>query len=86
VSERASRIYGDNDKMQALVSLCRELQRVAGLHPFFLSGRDAGRLLEVDRTTASEWLFLLTVDEFLKVEKAGNERRATRYRYVESDL
>jgi hypothetical protein len=74
----------EQEPLQWLVALCRELQRTAGANPFYLSCRTAGRLLAVDHTTASRWLFLLVSDGVLiEVEKGSQQgRRATRYKYV----
>lgn len=67
-----------------LAALCRELQRGAGTQPFFLSARTAGRLLEVDHTTAWRWLFLLQNDRVIEVVERGEagKQRATRFRYL----
>jgi len=70
--------------LKLLVALCRELQRGAGEHPFYLSCRTAGGLLEVTAMTAYRWLFLLVSDGVLReVEKGGPKtRKATRFRYL----
>ena len=72
------------DGIRLLVALCCELQRAAGDGPFYLSTRTAGRLLNVDHTTAWRWLFLLENDNVLSVVSRGSQstRKATRYRYV----
>lgn len=74
----------EQEPVRLLVALCRELQRAAGGNPFYLSCRTAGRLLDVDHTTAARWLFLLVSDEVLiEVEKGSQQgRRASRYKYV----
>ncbi len=78
--------YPGNEKLQILVSLCRELQRAAGEKPFYLSTRAAGRLLGVDHMKADRWFNLLVWDGILQVvEKGGTAkgpRQATRYRYT----
>jgi hypothetical protein len=73
----------DQPEVLLLAGLCRELQRGAGDRPFFLSCRDAGRLLGVTHTRANRWLFLLAQDEVIEeVEKGTNDGRlASRYRY-----
>lgn len=72
--------------LRLLVRFCQELQRQVGDQPFFLACRTAGRLLEIDPTTASRWLFLLEHDGWIRmVQKGGTvvaPRRATRYRFV----
>jgi hypothetical protein len=74
----------DHPLVVLLISICRDLQRVAGEGPFFLSCRTAGRLLVVDPTTANRWLFLLIAENILEVVEKGEitRRRATRYRYL----
>jgi hypothetical protein len=79
--------YPDNPRLQILVSLCRELQRVAGEEPFFLSTRTVGHLLSVEPKQAWRWLFLLEVDGILRVVKKGggtgkDGRNATEFRYL----
>jgi hypothetical protein len=53
-------------QIRMLVSLCRELQRHAGDAPFYLGCRTAGRLLDVDHTTAWRYLFLLKSEGVLR--------------------
>ena len=74
----------DQRSLQLLVALCRELQRSAGDGPFYLSCRTAGRLLGIDHTTASRWLFLMCSDGILEVAGLGDRARliARRYRYL----
>ena len=78
--------YPENERLQILVSLCRELQRAAGDQPFFLSTRTAGRLLSASHTEAGRWFFLLESDGILEVKAKGgtheNPRNATRFRYL----
>jgi hypothetical protein len=73
----------EGDQLRMLVSLCRELQRASGTGPFYLSSRTAGRLLDVDHTTAWRWLWLLEQDGVLAVVEKGSRQsgRATRFRY-----
>ena len=76
----------EQGKVRLLVSMCRELQQDAGDSPFYLGCRTAGRLLDVDHTTAWRWLFLLQSDGLLTLVERGGQTgsryRATRYRYV----
>lgn len=78
--------YPENERLQILVALCRELQRAAGEEPFYLSCRKAGELFSVSHTEAARWLFLLESDEILRVATKGgtktNRRNATRFRYL----
>ena len=76
----------EQPQLQLLVKVCRELQRVTGDGPFFLSSRTAGSLLEVDHSTAWRWLYLLKCDGVLTEVEKGDvvRRRATRFRYVAS--
>ncbi len=72
--------------LRLLIALCRELQRVAGSGPFYLSARTAGGLLGVDHTTAHRWLTLLKNVEILELTERGSQnpkdRKANRYRYL----
>jgi hypothetical protein len=70
--------------MRRLITLCRELQRESGGNPFFLSCRTAGRLLDVDHSTANRWLFLVEAEGVLRVTARGGPetQKATRYRYL----
>ena len=72
------------DGIRLLVSLCCELQRAAGEGPFYLSCRTAGRLLNVEHTTAWRWLYLLENDKVLSVVSRGSQKtgKATRFLYV----
>jgi hypothetical protein len=73
------------ERLQLLACLCRELQHDAGDGPFYLSNREAARLLDVPTMTANRWLFLLVADGVLSVVAKGGTpdapRRATRYRF-----
>lgn len=76
----------EQSEVLLLAGLCRELQRGAGEAPFYLSCRDAGRLLGVTHVQASRWLFLLVADGVLaEIEKGDvRTRRASQYRYLGS--
>lgn len=65
-----------------LVSLCYQLQQLAGDKEFFLSCRSAAQLLEVSHVQAARFLRLLARKGVLVVIEAGspNTNRATRYR------
>lgn len=82
----AIELYPENEKIQLLVSLCRELQKTSGKDMFFLDVRTAGRLLGVSHMQASRWFFLLVSDGILRIVKKGGTaktvRKATRYRYI----
>jgi hypothetical protein len=66
-----------------LVGLCRELQRVAGDEPFFLSCRTAGKLLKVSPVTVCRHFAVLKADRVVAEVEKGDIRsnRASRYRY-----
>ncbi|MBM4093962.1 MAG: hypothetical protein FJ276_31835 [Planctomycetes bacterium] len=76
----------EDRKLRLLVAVCRELQRNAGEHPFFLAARTGARLLGLDRNHVKvwRWLFLLQQDKvILEIEKGDHaKRRASRYRYL----
>ena len=77
-------IVYEQEPLQVLVSLCRELQRVHGDSPFFLSCRKAGQLLHVPFKTANRWLFLLVQDGVLDLVIQGSMsgQQASRFRYT----
>ena len=76
----------ENPKIKDLARFCRELQLVSGQEPFFLAVRVAGRLLDVDKATASRLLRILQCDGIIELVSKGSQaaRRASRYRYVAS--
>jgi hypothetical protein len=78
--------YPENERLQILVALCRELQRADPEHPFYLSCRTAAELFHVSHMEANRWLFLLESDEILGVAIKGgtqeNRRKATRFTYL----
>ncbi len=78
--------YPENQRLQILAALCRELQRSAGAEPFYLSCRTAAGLFHVSHTEANRWLFLLESDGVLRVVTKGgtheNPRDATRFKYL----
>jgi hypothetical protein len=87
---RAAAQY-ESPGVRLLVSLCRELQRMAGDQPFFLGCRTAAGLLglknrngEDDHVTAWRWLRLLMHDKIIEEVEKGDraKRRASRYRYL----
>jgi hypothetical protein len=69
-----------------LAALCRELQRVHGEQPFFLTNALAGELVGVDKGTANRWFHAMLADGALVVVEQPSNGRATRYRYVAPDL
>ena len=82
----AGLIY-ENPSLQPLVSIFSCLQQQHGKAPFFLSARQAGNLVGVDRTTAWRMLQVLMVDGIIRVERVGdqgpgNNRKASEYRYI----
>jgi hypothetical protein len=74
-------------KMRLLVALCSQLQDMRGKAPFFLSSRDAGKLLEVPHTTIFFWLEILAAEDgpyhLLQKVSTGSlaTRKANEYRY-----
>ena len=67
-----------------LITICAELQQDAGGGSFFLSARDAGRLIHTSYSTASRMLASLTHYKILEVVTKGTAgtRRATTFRFV----
>lgn len=69
--------------IQRVVSLCRELQRIAGLEPFYLSCRTVQRLLGHDHhSKAAVWLTGFCKVRIIEEVEKGTRPRASRYRYL----
>lgn len=78
--------YASNQGLQLLVSVCYHLQLAAGFGPFFLSTRDAARILGfTDPKRAQRILEGLVMDAILTVAEKGRPGsvggKATRYHY-----
>ena len=67
-----------------LMQMCYELQLDAGDGPFFLSSRDAGRLMHIPDRTASRYLAVLAQNNILQVVEKGTAktRQATTFRFL----
>ncbi len=81
----AAERYGPESKATHLAALCRELQDGAGKDRcFYLSCREAGRLLGVSHVRASRYLNMLVADGVLAPGEPADraQRRANEYRYV----
>ena len=75
-------IYSD-PRNQLLVRVCWQLQRICGDAPFFLSCRNAGRIMEVSHTEASKRLEMLIADGILEIAERYTTNKATRYHFKE---
>lgn len=76
--------YRTSAKLQRLVAVCYQLQVLAGDGPFFLSVRDAARIVGTSKFgKASTFLSGLVRDDVLKLESKGvpGGRRASRFRF-----
>ena len=72
-------------RIRNLVSVCFHLQQIAGEGPFFISVRDAAKVLQTkDLHSALAKLNGLISDEILILERKGTAagRKANRYRYI----
>lgn len=71
-------------RCELLASICRELQRVNGDDPFYLSARQAGALTDEPHPTAWRKMELLVALGYIDVADRGTPggRKATRYRYI----
>jgi hypothetical protein len=81
----AVKLYGEGrPPIVLLATLCRELQRIAGDGEFFLDCRWAGRLIEVDHTTAWRYLKVLCADGVLAAGAKGSRTtgKASQFRFV----
>jgi len=74
----------DSPQVRVLICWCRELQRLAGVKPFYLASRTAGEYLRVDHGEVSRWLRGLVRAGVLSLVERGSqrERRANTYRYL----
>ena len=75
--------------MQLLISVCRELQRLNRMQPFFLTCRDAERLTGIAYKIAHKLLTeALVADGILELVSRGKQhaRKANRYRFVGGSL
>ena len=53
-------VTGFNDeRVRLLAAICREMQRLVGLNPFFLPTRKLGRLLGASWSSVARWLVAL---------------------------
>lgn len=68
-------------QVERLKAVCGYLQSIAGENPFFLSRRDAGRVLGIsDPHLIRAILHGLTVDKFMVVEAKGTTVKAARFK------
>jgi len=76
--------YGQGSLRALLAALCRELQRLSGDKPFYLTGRTAGPLIGVSDTQAWRLLKTLEGDKIIVAvtKYPRGKRRATEYRYL----
>ncbi len=72
----------DSTKVQLLVRICYEFQKLQGKEPFWLSCYDAGKSVGVSHTKANDWLEMLVADEILELVKKNTTEYATRYKYI----
>lgn len=71
---------------QHLVRLCLAMQVHHGANPFFISAREAGKLLNVHFTDAAKILTALVADGVLSLISKGAGKLASRYRFTGVDL
>ena len=72
----------DHESVKQLVGLCAALGSFSRDGRFFLSTHSAARLLNTQPMTVHRWLKTLVVDGLLELIHRGNERRASRYRWL----
>lgn len=73
----------EDRRLHLVVALCRELQIIAGMEPFYLSARTVQGLMKLEsHITAARWLRSLCVLQILKETEKGSGIRASRYRYL----
>jgi len=76
-----------NEQLGLLAALCRELQRLAGDQPFFLSCRKIASQFGINHVTAWRWLGALEFHGVIKAGKKGimRGRLATEWRYTNKE-
>jgi len=75
----------DDERLQQLVGVCRELQKYHGDEPFFLDTHTAAEVVGVHPTQAWRWMFgPLRADKVIRLVCKGNRRehRASEWRYL----
>jgi hypothetical protein len=72
--------------VRLLVKICRILHDDGDGEGFYLAYRTAGSLLGVTHHLALRYLHLLCSRGILEIKKRGNEKWATRYRYIGGDI
>ena len=72
----------DLESVKQLVGLCAALGSFSRDGRFFLSTHSAARLLNVQPMTVHRWLKMLVADGILELMHRGNERRASRFRWL----
>ena len=68
--------------VKLLACLCRELQRQAGITPFFLDGRSAAKVLGRPHETVASWLRALCRVGVITLKAKGRLGFASRYLYI----
>ena len=71
--------YGDHTKN--LIKICMALHQYHVPEPFFISARQAGKLIGIDFTDAAKILKALVQDEILVEVSKGVGRKASRYQF-----
>jgi hypothetical protein len=69
-------------RVRLLLRICLELSRVCYPEPFWISCRDAGRLIRVKKEKAGMLLRMFAVDGLLKMVKKTTPTRSPRYVYT----
>jgi hypothetical protein len=75
----------DTPEVKLLVGICWHMSSLNPAGRFYLSSHKAGGLLAVSHDRALSWLRMFCADGILEITERGNERRATRYRYLPED-
>ena len=77
--------WATSPELRRLAAICRELQRIAGTEPFFLSARMVQRIFEHESHYAgARWLKSFCVMGVLTEVEKGKGVRASRYRFEQA--
>ena len=72
----------DSEPVRLLIAICWWLASLHHRRRFFLSSHSAGEVLGVTHDKVLRWMRMLCADGVLEVVERGNQRKATRYRYI----
>lgn len=73
-----------DQRIVQFIALCREVERLSGGEPWFISTRHAARLIGVSHSTIAGWYIGLECLKVLEVKGEHTQSTSTRYRFKKS--